>query len=239
MFSIFRRRLLDSGILCGMTDVHSHILPGVDDGMPSLSESFSACLRLESLGIRRVFLTPHVMSGLPSNRPEFLRERFSEFVSENPSGVEFRLAAEYMLDPGFPSHLDEGLLSLGGSRVLVETSYMGASPEFRDYLYGLRLRGYRPVLAHPERYLYLTVDELLSLRDGSLDFQLNLPSLAGAYGPEVRRRAFFLLRSGRYDFAGSDIHSLGTYLRVLSRLRLSGGDIRRLRELLRNNESLE
>ena len=241
MFNLFTRRkpLPELGLLEGMADVHSHLLPGVDDGMPDGASSYAACRWLESRGVRRVLLTPHVMEELPGNRPDSLRARFREFLAGNPTSVEFRLAGEYMMDGGFRRQQSEhGLLTLDGRRVLVETSYMGASPEVDDILYGLSLGGYQPVVAHPERYLYMPEESLWGLKRRGCEFQLNLVSLSGQYGREVERRARRLLLSGFYSYAGSDLHSLSSYRHSLSRLLLSAREAAAVRQLLDGNDRL-
>lgn len=240
MFSIFsfNKNILDAGMLSGMTDVHSHLLPGVDDGMGSAEESYQACRYLEKMGVKRIFLTPHIMEDLPDNHPSFLKQRFDTFVENNPSGIEFRLAGEYMMDNGFDGQLKEGMLTVGDNYVLVETSYMAASPDVPRMLYELSVRGYCPLIAHPERYLYMPLEQLLALKDRKYAFQMNLMSLAGVYGKDVQKRALFLLREGHYTFVGSDIHKLSVYQRALSALSLSKDDRKALGILLENNRKL-
>lgn len=240
MFSIFsfHKNILDTGMLSGMTDIHSHLLPGVDDGMGSADESYRACQYLEKIGVKRIFLTPHIMEDLPDNHPSFLKQRFESFVENNPSGIEFRLAGEYMMDNGFDRQLKEGILTISDNYVLVETSYMAASPDVPRMLYELSVRGYCPLIAHPERYLYMTLEQLLALRERKYVFQMNLMSLTGVYGKDVQKRALFLLREGHYMFVGSDIHKLSVYQHALSNLYLSRDERKALAKLLENNMEL-
>lgn len=239
MFSLFNKGILETDLLNGMTDVHSHLLPGVDDGMESMEESYKACAYLEKIGMKRIFLTPHIMEDLPDNHPDFLKERFKEFVQHNPTGIEFHLAGEYMLDNGFNRQMEEGLLTIGDKYVLVETSYMAASPDMHRMLYELSVSNYQPLIAHPERYSYMSVDDLLSLKKHEYSFQMNLMSLAGIYGKEVQKRASFLLKNGHYDFIGSDIHSLHVYQHALSNLYLSKSEMEQIRVLLNSNKRLK
>jgi len=102
--------ILKSGLLKGMTDIHAHLLPGVDDGMASVEESLAAIEYLYEIGVRRIFLTPHIMEDIIENHPDFLQKRFEEFCKKNKSPVELRLAGEYMLDTGFKKQTEEGLL---------------------------------------------------------------------------------------------------------------------------------
>ena len=240
MFSVFsfKKSILDTGLLQDMTDIHSHLLPGVDDGMEDASSSYDACRYLQSIGVRRIFLTSHIMEDLPDNRPAALKEKYRSYLVQNPTGIEFRLAGEYMLDNGFMSQLEEGVLTIGEKYVLVETSYLGAYPEARNMLYELCVRGYQPLIAHPERYLYLPLEVLERMKDKRYSFQLNLMSLAGVYGKDVQKRAVHLLKSGFYDFVGSDIHNLRVYRHALASLYLSKEELHQLERLLENNRSL-
>ena len=158
MISLFgrRRTLAETGALTGMTDWHSHILPGVDDGLASIGDSLEALREYEALGIREVWLTPHVMEDMP-NTTEGLRERFAELRAAYGGPVELHLAAEYMMDPLLGERLRSGdLLPIGseGRHLLVETSYFSPPARLGGILGSVRAAGYFPVLAHPERYLY-------------------------------------------------------------------------------------
>ena len=240
MFSFFslNKSILNSGLLEDMTDIHSHVLPGVDDGMCSMEESYHACEYLAKIGVKRMFLTPHIMADLPDNYPNTLQKHFKAFIQDNLSGIEFCLAGEYMLDSGFSRQMEAGILTIGDKFVLVETSYMAAPPEMRGMLYELSISGYCPLIAHPERYLYMTLRELTGLKRQKCKFQLNLMSLVGIYGKEVQKRALFMLKNGLYDFIGSDIHDLRIYQQALSKIYLSKSEQERIRILMNNNQQL-
>lgn len=203
-----KRSIVARNTLQGMTDMHAHLLPGVDDGVQSAEDAVLTLERLREAGIRRVFCTPHVMDDLYGNRAQVLRHRFEAFVSQISVDVEIRLAAEYMLDKGFLFHLKEGLLTYDGRHVLVETSYMSAPPALEEMLYEIDLSGYCPVLAHPERYIYMSRKQYEMLWRRGCAFQLNLLSLCGYYGKEVRERAKWILGMGFYRFVGTDIHKV-------------------------------
>ncbi|MBO4595608.1 MAG: capsular biosynthesis protein [Bacteroidales bacterium] len=192
----------------GFNDCHSHILPGVDDGVKKMSDSLVILEAYEKEGIQEVVFTPHIMADVP-NTPEDLRQRFEAFKSEYKGPIKLHLAAEYMLDSSFPALLDSGnLLTHGdGNRLLVETSYFQPPLDFDDLLFEIQTKGYEPVLAHPERYVYMSDKHYLSLRDRGITLQMNIGSLAGLYGEMAQKKALKLLLGGFYTMAGSDIHS--------------------------------
>lgn len=233
-----KRNIQYTGLLDGWTDVHSHLLFGVDDGIQNLTEAKAALEFLWQKGVKRMYLTPHVMDEYPANTPENLSERFQILSVFAPSELELNLAAEYMLDSGFEQRMKGGLLTLDGAHVLVETSYLSAPSDFRDLLYNLVLEKYIPVLAHPERYMYMTIQTYRSLKENGVKFQLNLFSLTGMYGIRSRQNAEYLLRQGFYDFVGSDLHHINMYSDNIKRLYLNGHQISRIRQLMANNDLL-
>lgn len=209
MFPFCRKRTLqEAGIFEGMTDWHSHILPGVDDGFKSLEDSLAVLDMYQESGIREVWLTPHVMEDIP-NTTDGLRQRFDELRKAYRGRVILRLAAEYMLDTLFEDRLDrDDLLPIGqeGRHLLVETSYFNPPANLLAILTGIKSRGYYPVLAHPERYVYMGMQDYSLLSDSGVKFQLNLGSLAGMYGSQAAKKAVRLLRNGYYDITGTDLH---------------------------------
>lgn len=219
----------------GMTDVHSHLLPGVDDGFSSEEESLDMLSFLGTCGVKRLFLTPHIMADLVRNRRVYLQERFDLFRG-NCMGIniDLRLAAEYMLDECFYDRMNEGLLSYDGKHVLVEVSFMQAPGDLFEKLYDLQLNGYIPVLAHPERFGFWNINELLKLKEHGCKFQLNLFSLAGFYGPLPHKTASSLLKKGCYDFVGTDIHSLN-YRSLYDSLKLKKDQFESVEKLMQGN----
>jgi len=194
------------------TDLHSHLLPGIDDGAQEMEQSLSLIQALLDMGFRKLITTPHVMSDLYPNTPAVIRERLSavrKAAKDNGIEVELDAAAEYLMDEGFEALLEEGeLLTLPGDRVLVEMSFIAAPPKLDEYLFRLQMKGYKPLLAHPERYLFFRENfgRYKELRDRGCDFQLNLLSLTGYYGKPVRENAVALLKAGLVDFLGTDLH---------------------------------
>lgn len=212
-----KRTVEQSGLFENFVDWHSHLLPGVDDGVQTLDETIKLLRRMKGVGVNRVVLTPHVMEEMP-NEPLDLLKRFADLQEScKDIGVELRLAAENMLDSLFVKRMSENnvIAHVHENRLLVETSYF--SPPFD--LYGLLTMvasaGYFPVLAHPERYQYMTDSDYDRLKKMDVMFQLNVPSLFGAYGREAFDKGNKLLRKGYYSLCGLDIHRYTQYDNLL------------------------
>lgn len=206
----FRRRisLNASGLFDGFVDWHSHILPGVDDGVQTLDEALAILSLYERHGVAEVWLTPHVMEDIP-NTTAGLRARFDELVAAYGGSIRLHLWSENMLDNLFEERLAaDDLLTADENRVLVETSYFNPPMGLYDTLQRLCSKGYTPVLAHPERYMYMGHDDYRRLKEEGVELQLNVPSLAGMYGNHVRNKAEWLKRNGFYDCMGTDVHNI-------------------------------
>ncbi len=202
--------LEDSGMFRGFTDWHSHILPGVDDGIKTLENSLEVLECYEKLGFRKVWLTPHVMEDVP-NHPEKLREVFAKLKEAWKGELQIALAAENMLDSLFDERLQAGeVLPIGdeGNHLLVETSYFNPPMEFHEMLDDVKAKGFYPVLAHPERYRYMSEHDYELLKDMDVKFQANFMSAVGAYGETARKKLEWLLENGMIDLVGSDVHRL-------------------------------
>lgn len=217
----FRKQtsLRDSGIFRGFTDWHCHLLPGVDDGVQTIEESLQILSLYGQLGIREVWLTPHIMEDMP-NRTKNLKERFAELNAAYQGSITLHLAAENMLDNLFEERLAKNdLLPLGkdGKYLLVETSYFNPPMGLNNILLRIKSKGYVPILAHPERYVYMDEDDYRQLKAMNVLFQLNLPSLVGSYGTEVKKKAGWLLKNSLYDLTGSDTHRLAVWETTIAR----------------------
>lgn len=202
--------LKESGIFSGFTDWHSHILPGVDDGIKTMEDAIAVLEEYESLGFKKVWLTPHIMEDCP-NETEKLKKRFEELKEAWKGNVEIALAAENMLDNIFEDRLTKkDFLPIGenGDHLLVETSYYTPPYGMDDMLEEARKKGYNLILAHPERYRYMENDDYIKLKEKGILFQMNILSLVGAYGEQARKKAEWLLSKDMIDFLGSDVHNL-------------------------------
>ena len=198
-----------SSLLTNFTDHHSHILPGVDDGVKKMETSLKVLERYEQLGVAEVWCTPHVMEDIP-NTTAGLQARFAELCEAYQGPIKLHLAAEYMMDELFEERLEQGdLLKLGdeGNQVLVETSYFTPPMDMDAILRRIKQKGIYPMLAHPERYVYMNKERYKELKNNGIRFQLNLSSVAGAYGSEAKDKARWILKQNFYNIAGSDLHS--------------------------------
>lgn len=222
-----KSKLIESGFFQGFTDYHSHILPGVDDGMKSMEEALEALDYFAQLKVGRIVLTPHVMNSL-SNSWETLSESFNNFCNHYAGNIKLSLGAEYMLDSGFDKHLEKNLHYLYEDKVLVETSYISPPNKLYEILFSISVSSNIPVIAHPERYLYMKHSDYHKLKNNDCLFQLNLLSLSGYYGKQVVKNAEYLLEQGMYDMAGTDMHNLKIYRRWIDDLKLTGKQLQML-----------
>ena len=209
---LFRKKqsLEESGFFRDFTDWHCHILPGVDDGVQSMDEALQILAEYERLGIKKVWLTPHIMGDMP-NTTRHLRERFNELKAVYQGNVVLNLASENMLDNLFEERLNKNdLLPIGkeGKHLLVETSYFNPPIGLHNIFLRINSKGYFPILAHPERYLYMDENEYKQLKAMGVKFQLNLFSILGLYGKDVKEKAKSLMCRRMYEYIGTDLHQV-------------------------------
>lgn len=240
MLSFFKKSLPDD-FFQGACDVHSHILPGVDDGFQSETASIEALRYLEQLGFAKMRLTPHFMKQYDNTKDKIVT-LFDAFRKNAGSkcGIQLSIGAEHMLDSDFPEHFKRGFLTIdnGNSKVLCETSYLMAEPNSTVLLYDIMLDGYTPVIAHPERYQYASQRHYEKWKDNGYLFQLNLLSLTGAYGEPALLKSHKMLQLGMYEYVGTDMHRLDNFQRFLSKVKLLTKEIDALHRLYENNAKL-
>lgn len=193
--------------------MHSHLVPGIDDGAPDLSTSLQLIRGLMDLGYRKVITTPHINADFFPNTPEVIQGGLAAVKAElTHESIELPMqaAAEYLMDDSFTRRLERGeaLLRLQDNLVLVELSFIVPAINLMDILFQLQLAGYQPVLAHPERYLYFGANKNWydELRNAGCLFQLNLLSFSGYYGPQTRDIANYLVKKGYVEYLGTDLH---------------------------------
>lgn len=197
-------------------DMHSHLLPGIDDGADDMENSLQLIQGMRDLGYRKLITTPHVLWDMYKNTHEIILDKLAlvkEAVKNAGIDVEIHAAAEYFLD----EHVEEllqtktPLLTISGNMVLTEFSMAFPGLNVKDLLFEMHMQGYQPIIAHPERYIYLEKNKefYTELRDTGCYFQLNLLSLGGHYGRSVVELAHYLLKNGFYNLIGTDLHHMG------------------------------
>lgn len=216
--SIFRKKrkaIVDLDNFSALkTDIHSHLIPGIDDGAKTLEESISLILGLQSLGYKKLITTPHVMADFYKNDKEIILsglKRLREAIKLHNIDMQVDAAAEYYLDENFISLIkNKDLLTFGNNMVLFELSFFEEPKQLDQVIFDLQLEGYTPVLAHPERYAYWhkSIDKLERLHEKGVHFQVNLGSLSGNYGPEIMKVAEKLALNDRISLLGSDTHHM-------------------------------
>lgn len=195
-------------------DMHSHLLPGIDDGSPDLETSLHLIRGMAELGYTKLITTPHIMWDMYKNTREVILSKLDmlrEAVKAEGIAVEINAAAEYFLDDHVAGLLSnkQPLLTISGNMVLVEFSLAHPSMSLKDILFEMQMQNYQPVIAHPERYIYLQHNKEFyeELKDIGCLFQLNLLSLSNHYGKSVHELAQYLIKKGYYDLVGTDLHN--------------------------------
>lgn len=196
-------------------DIHSHLLPGIDDGAQTMEESIVLIRAFAALGYRKLVTTPHIMSDIYRNTPEIINDKLQQVKAELEAQqivIELEAAAEYYLDENLMAALqdDQPLLSFGQRYILFEANFLSEPLLLKEFIFLASTKGYKPVLAHPERYAWLQQnDEKISdLLERGVLFQLNISSLAGYYSRPVRQMARTLINRGQVHWLGSDCHQM-------------------------------
>jgi len=212
IFSRFKRK---EKILPSLrVDIHSHLIPGIDDGTTSVKESLEILKHLEQLGYQKIITTPHIMYEGYTNTKETILNglvELREAIKKNKINISIDAAAEYYVDEGFVKLLDnDELLKISEKYILLETSYVAKPLMFEEVIFKLLSQGYIPILAHPERYRYIkNIDaEYHTLKKLGILFQVNINSFGGHYGKDAQKKALYLSKKGLIDFLGTDIHHL-------------------------------
>ena len=201
------------------TDIHSHLLPGIDDGAKSFEESEMLIREFIKLGYKKLIITPHVMGDYFNNSSEDIKKKCSElreYLQEKNIRIEIECSAEYFLDEEFEKRINENdLLPIHNKYILFETSYYEKPLNFDDIIFMIQSKGYVPILAHPERYRYFTdMKEYDKLKEKGVLYQCNINSFGGFYGKKAKKKFEYLAKNKMIDFLGSDAHSM-KYLKSL------------------------
>jgi protein-tyrosine phosphatase len=215
-------------------DMHSHLIPGIDDGSPDIETSLQLIKGFSALGYKKIITTPHILWEIYPNTPELILpglEALREALAREAIDMEISAAAEYFIDEHFQDLLRnrQPLLKISGNMVLVEISMVTAPMDLQEVVFEMQMQDYQPVIAHPERYVYLSSKKefFAKLKDAGCLFQLNMLALTGHYGPQVKELAEYLFKNDYYSFAGTDLHHKG-HLEALQ--KMNPGVLRKLKE---------
>ncbi|QNM85786.1 histidinol phosphatase [Polaribacter pectinis] len=222
-------------------DIHSHLLPGIDDGAKSLNSSIELISKMNSYGIKSFITTPHVLGDVYPNSSDSIKSKLKEVREEllkrNMNDISINAAAEYMMDEQFSILLEkDDILTLKDNFILVEMSYFSAPLNLFDIIFEIQLKGYKPILAHPERYNFYhnNFEAYYKLKKAGCLFQLNLLSLTPQYGKHVQKISNQLLKENLYDFVGTDTHHQN-HLELLKKIGTKK-NLEKIEHLLNNNK---
>lgn len=201
-------------------DMHSHLIPGIDDGSPDMETTISLIKEFKAMGYSKIITTPHIMCDYYKNTPEIILgglENVREELKKQAIDIELFAAAEYNLDDGLEKLIDtKQILTFGDNYVLFELPFMQEPQNFQEVVFKFQTSGYKPILAHPERYNYWhkNFEKFEEVKAKSVLLQLNLLSLTGHYGPEVKKMGEKLIDNNLIDFVGTDCHRI-EHLKIL------------------------
>jgi tyrosine-protein phosphatase YwqE len=196
-------------------DIHSHLIPSIDDGAKDLERSISLIVSLKEMNYRKLIITPHISDMFSNSSKDILKGYFKlkEELIKREVDIEIEVAAEYYADKHFEELLKRGdILSFGEKNYLLfELSYFTMPSDLESLVYDIKLAGYTPILAHPERYVYFhnTLDSYEELKEMGVLFQINLTSISNYYSEEITKTVKFLILNGLVDFIGTDTHHQG------------------------------
>lgn len=243
MLSFLKSKPYLKDLLTGnYVDIHSHLLPGIDDGAKTIGDTSKLAKSFQEMGVSQFITTPHISHYIWNNSPEAIIAKHGEtklLLEEENIKIPFQAAAEYFMDDWFEAHFqNEKLLTLKDNYVLVEMSYMNAPVQLYKILFDLQVAGYIPVLAHPERYLFYhkNFNEYHKLKKAGCLFQLNLLAVVGYYGSEITKVAEELLKKGMYDFVGTDVHHNNHIASFKQKIKIENSNVPALKEIIANNQ---
>ena len=214
MFPFLKKKRFLKDQLVDFVDIHNHLLPGIDDGAATVDDSIALIRRFGEIGVDKFIATPHIMNDYYPNTPKTINNALSvlkdRLQEEGLGNVKIKAAAEYMMDHSFIEILEgQKLLTLKDNLVLVEMSYFQAPINLNEILFQLQTSSYKPLLAHPERYVFFhskKLEKYKELKERGCLFQLNLLSITGHYGKNIQDIAFKLIDAHLIDYIGSDLH---------------------------------
>ncbi len=244
MFTFFAKKKFLVDHLEGLVDIHNHILPGIDDGAKNVEESIEMIKELSNIGMKRFIATPHIMQDYYPNNSEIISKSLDTLkealLKQGVENILIEVAAEHMIDSNFESLLErDEIMPLKTDHLLIEMSYLQPSINFKDSTDKIMSKGYFPILAHPERYVFLFNNgkRYSEYKKKGILFQMNLLSLGDFYGNEVKKNAFNLLENGQMDFLGSDVHN-PNHIKALKEIKISEKTLGYITPLVENSIQL-
>jgi protein-tyrosine phosphatase len=240
MFFFTRKKSQYSCFSAIGVDMHSHLIPGVDDGAQDVADSINLIKGLKNLGFSHLYTTPHTLLDFHPNTITSLQTGYALLDGKLPEGITLNLSSEYYMDEGFHEQLKTNqLMPLPGNRLLVECSQISRPHDLESVIFDIGMKGFQPVLAHPERYLFFHKDFAYyqKLKDLGVELQVNALSLTDHYGKSIRKVAEKLIDNEMIDFMGTDIHHI-RHLEVLKKVPLTRHFERLINSGLLKNQSL-
>lgn len=214
LFGLFKKKLEPIDFANIAVDMHSHLIPGIDDGSQSMDDTIAMLSKMEALGFQKIITTPHVYSDCYKNTPETILgglAKVHEAIKTVGLTIQIDAAAEYYCDEYFMELISKKeLLSINGKYVLMEFSFHSKMDNWKEFVFGVQAAGYFPIIAHFERYLYWhgSVKVAEEMRNQGAKIQLNINSLSGHYGPQVKKQAAMLIDQNLVDFIATDCHRI-------------------------------
>lgn len=221
-------------------DMHSHLVPGVDDGAKDVEDSLNLINGLKELGFTHLFTTPHTLQDIHPNTSATLQQGFSLLDNRLPEGINMGISSEYYLDDQFNQQIEEGaVMPLPGNRLLIEFSQIARPHDLEERIFDLGIKGYQIILAHPERYLFFhkQLNYYSRLKEMGVELQVNALSLTDHYGKNIKQIAEKLIEKDMVDFIGTDIHHV-KHLDSLKQVPSSKHFVRLIDSRLLKNKSL-
>lgn len=214
MFGLFKKREVKRTVSFDyttvVTDMHSHVLPGIDDGAQNVEESIFLIKKMMALGIKKIIATPHVMIDYYRNDADSIGNALTTLkaaLKEQNIDIDISAAAEHYFDETFEKRIeDRKVFTMGDNYALFELSFVTQPPNLIPIIQKMKDAGYKPILAHPERYSYMDIEQMKTIRSWGCDLQLNTISLSGYYGKHAKRIAEEMVDNQIVDFISSDMH---------------------------------
>ena len=239
IFNLFKSKpSLKELIPEGFVDIHSHILPGIDDGPKDINETLILISKMKELGFSKTIATPHTYKGLYDNTTESIEESFNLVIDKiNDDEIIISYSSEYMLDYTLVEKVEKRtILPLKDNYILIEMSFLSEIMNLEEMIFKIKKNGYIPILAHPERYRYLhhNLDLIKKIKKMGCKFQLNLLSTVGYYGKDISRNTDSLLRNNIIDYVGSDIHNIRHVMNFDKKITIK--ELEKFQEAIENNK---